>query len=155
LKYPREEVALENHWIIDHWIDIDGEPQDVWPWLAQMGNGRAGWYSYDWIDNLGKKSLNFIDPSLVKIFKDQKIPFGSIAEIEPNQSLTYQFGKRARSTYFLEPLEGKKTRLWARLRVESPVPKLKTFFKIGHFVMQQKQFAEIKKRVEGRSKTEL
>jgi hypothetical protein len=25
----------------------------VWPWLAQMGSGRAGWYAYDFIDNGG------------------------------------------------------------------------------------------------------
>jgi hypothetical protein len=31
-------------------IDIDATPEDVWPWLVQMGYGRAGWYSYDALD---------------------------------------------------------------------------------------------------------
>ncbi len=31
-------------------IDIKATPDEVWPWLAQMGYGRAGWYSYDALD---------------------------------------------------------------------------------------------------------
>jgi hypothetical protein len=31
-------------------ITIDTQPHDIWPWLVQLGYGRAGWYSYDWID---------------------------------------------------------------------------------------------------------
>ena len=37
-------------------ITISAAPQDVFPWIRQMGFGRAGWYSYDWLDNLGRKS---------------------------------------------------------------------------------------------------
>jgi len=35
-------------------ITIKAPPQDVFPWIRQMGFGRAGWYSYDWLDNLGR-----------------------------------------------------------------------------------------------------
>jgi hypothetical protein len=35
-------------------ITIDATPEDVWPWLVQMGFGRAGWYSYDRLDQRGK-----------------------------------------------------------------------------------------------------
>src|SRR3954471_24115246 len=35
---------------------IDAPPADVWPWLVQMGFGRAGWYSYDRLDNGGRPS---------------------------------------------------------------------------------------------------
>ena len=38
-------------------ITISAPPQDVFPWIRQMGFGRAGWYSYDWLDNLGRKRL--------------------------------------------------------------------------------------------------
>jgi hypothetical protein len=34
-----------------HAITIDARPEQVWPWIAQMGAGRAGWYSWDAIDN--------------------------------------------------------------------------------------------------------
>ncbi len=33
-------------------VTIQARPDDIWPWLVQIGTGRAGWYSYDWIENL-------------------------------------------------------------------------------------------------------
>jgi hypothetical protein len=33
-------------------ITIDAPPEDVWPWLVQMGQGRGGLYSYDGLENL-------------------------------------------------------------------------------------------------------
>lgn len=33
-------------------ITIDATPEQVWPWLVQWGQGRGGWYSYDWLENL-------------------------------------------------------------------------------------------------------
>ena len=33
-------------------IGIDAPPSAIWPWLVQMGPGRAGAYTYDWIENL-------------------------------------------------------------------------------------------------------
>lgn len=33
-------------------IVIEAAPEQVWPWLAQFGQGRGGWYSYDWLENL-------------------------------------------------------------------------------------------------------
>lgn len=35
---------------VTHAITIRRSPHDIWPWLAQMGSGRAGWYAYDFID---------------------------------------------------------------------------------------------------------
>jgi hypothetical protein len=39
-----------------HAITIDAPPEQVWPWIAQMGAGRAGWHSWDLIDNGGTPS---------------------------------------------------------------------------------------------------
>ena len=33
-------------------ITIDAPPAAIWPWLVQMGSGRGGVYTYDWIENL-------------------------------------------------------------------------------------------------------
>ena len=41
-------------------IGIAARPNDIWPWLAQLGYGKAGWYSYDWIDNDGQPSADEI-----------------------------------------------------------------------------------------------
>jgi hypothetical protein len=46
-----------------HAITIHRSPRDVWPWLAQMGAGRrAGWYSYDLLDNGRQPSAGRIVP---------------------------------------------------------------------------------------------
>jgi hypothetical protein len=37
-------------------ITIDAPPEAVWPWLVQMGFGRAGWYSYDRLDMRGRSA---------------------------------------------------------------------------------------------------
>jgi hypothetical protein len=44
-------------------ITIDASPEEIFPWLLQIGYGRGGWYSYDWIDNDGKPSVERIDPA--------------------------------------------------------------------------------------------
>lgn len=39
---------------------LDAPPQEVWPWLVQMGCHQAGWYSWDLLDNAGKPSATRI-----------------------------------------------------------------------------------------------
>jgi len=33
-------------------ITINAATNDIWPWIAQLGQGRGGFYSYDWLENL-------------------------------------------------------------------------------------------------------
>ena len=40
----------ESHYRIDHAITIDAPVDSVWPWMAQIGQDRAGFYSYDWLE---------------------------------------------------------------------------------------------------------
>jgi pimeloyl-ACP methyl ester carboxylesterase len=48
-------------------ITIDAPPEAVWPWIVQIGFRRAGFYSYDLLDNLGHPSAERIDPDLQAI----------------------------------------------------------------------------------------
>ena len=43
-------------------VTIRAPTDQVWPWLTQLGYGRAGWYSYDWLDNDGRRSAEQIRP---------------------------------------------------------------------------------------------
>lgn len=43
-------------------VTIDAPPSSVWPWLVQMGCDRAGWYSWDRLDNGGVPSADRIHP---------------------------------------------------------------------------------------------
>ena len=45
-------------------LTVNAPPGDIWPWLVQMGQGRGGLYSYDWLDRL----FGFLDrPSATRI----------------------------------------------------------------------------------------
>ena len=47
-----------------HAITINAPPEQVWPLIAQMGGSRAGWYSWDLIDNGGTPSARRVVPEL-------------------------------------------------------------------------------------------
>jgi hypothetical protein len=44
-------------------ITIAAPAEQVWPWLVQLGYGRGGWYSYDWIDNDASPARTASSPS--------------------------------------------------------------------------------------------
>ncbi|HVZ80225.1 MAG TPA: SRPBCC family protein [bacterium] len=46
---------------------IEAPAYRVWPWLAQMGCRRGGWYSYDRLDNGGVPSALYVHPELQRI----------------------------------------------------------------------------------------
>jgi hypothetical protein len=60
---PGDEIVPNAEAIDTRGIDIAAPPKDVWPWLVQMGYGRAGWYSYDELDMDGP-SADRIMPEL-------------------------------------------------------------------------------------------
>ena len=53
---PGDEVVANAAVSDTRGITIDAPPADVWPWLVQMGFGRAGWYSYDALDMKGSSA---------------------------------------------------------------------------------------------------
>jgi hypothetical protein len=55
-------------------ITIASPPELVWPWLVQMGCMRAGWYSHDVFDNLGRPSATTIEPALQDLQVGQWVP---------------------------------------------------------------------------------
>ena len=54
-------------------VSIAVPPAQVWPWLVQVGFGRAGFYSYDLLDNLGRPSTGEILPEF------QTVALGDVA----------------------------------------------------------------------------
>ena len=59
---PGDDLIPQPIGSVNHAITIRRPPGEVWPWLAQMGSGRAGWYAYDFIDNGGQRSAEQILP---------------------------------------------------------------------------------------------
>ena len=59
-----------------HAISIAAPPRDVWPWLAQLGQGRGGLYSYDWLENLigcGVHSVDAVVPQWQTVAVDDEV----------------------------------------------------------------------------------
>src|SRR6185436_11646896 len=63
-------------------VTIMASAEDVWPWLVQMGPGRGGAYTYDWIENvfgLGMRSADTVHPEW------QHIEVGDAPSVAPGK----------------------------------------------------------------------
>ncbi|MCD4753711.1 MAG: hypothetical protein K8R40_11620 [Anaerolineaceae bacterium] len=59
-------------------VTINASPGNIYPWLVQMGINRAGWYSYDLLDNLARRSAEVILP------EHQNIQVGDLIPMSPD-----------------------------------------------------------------------
>jgi hypothetical protein len=69
-------------------ITIDALPGAVWPWLVQVGCGRAGFYSHDLLDNLGRPSATTIVAALQHLEIGQWVPMSPSATPTHRTALT-------------------------------------------------------------------
>jgi hypothetical protein len=146
-----------------HAITIHAQPSDVWPWLAQMGCRRAGWYSYDGLDNGGLPSADRILPTLQRVEVGDLFPWAPTADdgfivwsVEHGQALV--LGGTAGSLYrvtwafVLERIDDMSTRLLTRASAEythlAVAPWLWLIMRPIHFGMQRKQLLNLKASVE-------
>lgn len=53
---PGDALVPVPHFTATRVVTIDAPPAAVWPWLVQIGRGRAGFYAYDLLDNAGQPS---------------------------------------------------------------------------------------------------
>jgi hypothetical protein len=165
-----EEVALEmaGDELIDQptfnvtrAITIRARPEEIWPWIVQIGFRRAGFYSYDLLDNLGKPSADRIIPELQHIEVGTWIPMsGKVSEetafcvraFEPNHWMLWE---KAASTWAwkLIPIDEEYTRLiirlkcryrWTRPTIVSDL----ILMELGDFPMMRKLMLGIKQRAE-------
>jgi hypothetical protein len=69
-RLPGDELVDPATIVTEHATDIAGEPQEVWPWLTQLGWHLGGYYTPKWVDRLlfpgNWPSLDRLDPALVR-----------------------------------------------------------------------------------------
>lgn len=146
-------------------IVVDAVPDDVYPWFAQMGPGRAGWYSYDRIDNAGVESAREINADWV--VSEPGASMGSMAGIEfvatdfaPGRHLVIALaGSSIMSftlAYLFEPWGEHSTRVLVRVRGASDRggcrdPLIRYVLGPADFVMVRRQLIGVKERAEHRS----
>ncbi|MES9538565.1 MULTISPECIES: hypothetical protein [unclassified Actinomadura] len=161
---------------------LPAPPEAVWPWLVQMGNGRAGWYSWDLLDNGGRPSSDRVVPEWQDLAVGDRLPavpsgemYFRVEVLDPGRTLVLRSdlelpsgrsfdprGPRPRAysdgiwAFHLRPLPDGCTRLVVRTRGrgEPSVPNRLFAWLFGepaHFVMQQRQFRNLRRLVAGRA----
>jgi hypothetical protein len=60
--YPGADLIPDGERAATMAVTIDVPPDQVWPWLVQMGGDRGGWYSWDRLDNRGRPSAREVHP---------------------------------------------------------------------------------------------
>jgi hypothetical protein len=159
-------------------VTIDAPPSEVWPWLVQMGCNRAGWYSWDRLDNGGVRSTEHLHAEWQEISVGDRLastPSGSawfeVAALEPERFMGLRAALDLRGRPFdtagrrprffsdslwgfrLEELTGGRTRLVVsgyaatRPRFLLAIGNF-VFWEPAHWIMQTRQFANLRRRAE-------
>jgi hypothetical protein len=135
-------------------VTIHAPVEAVWPWLAQIGQDRGGFYSYEALENLAgceMRNADYVHPEWQQRVVGDTIPLHPRAGLklklfEPNRALVLE----GWGAFVLEPIDEQTTRLIARSRG----PRSWTTLALGvlgeipHFVMERKMLLGIKERAE-------
>jgi len=161
-----------------HGITIARTPEEIWPWLLQMGGRRAGFYSIDALDNAGRRSARELHPELSHLAVGDFIPalpwvedgfevlhlerpralvLGSLFDVDGGDQLPFGAPRPRRYwhvtwAFALEALDEKSTRLHVRARAACPPGDLArvAVMRPVHHLMETMQLRHLAARVEGR-----
>jgi hypothetical protein len=145
-------------------ISICAPPSAIWPWIVQMGSGKAGMYTYDWIENLLGLNMHSADEILPQ-FQDRKVgdleqigskgPRLQVAVLEPEKALVVRSEDGNWVWAFcLYPTSDGRTVLVSRNRIASPGASARTrllntlVMEPGSLVMERKMLRGIRQRAE-------
>jgi hypothetical protein len=150
-------------------VTVDAPSEQVWSWVVQLGQGRGGFYSYTWLENLVGAGIHNVDrilPELQELEEGDSIrmvrenywlqsPITSmtVERIDPDQTLVLQGHDGGTWTFHLDPIDDETTRLIVRGRK----PKNRTAigyvlryltYELPHFIMERGMMLGIQTRAE-------
>jgi hypothetical protein len=142
-------------------ITIGGRPEEVWPWLIQVGVLRAGWYADDLLDNFARPSIRRIVPELQDLRVGQWLPMVPrpsertafiVDSFEEPSWLLWRSPNRT-FAWRLVPLGEQRTRLIARLQTVYEWRRPLTLgtvllMELGDYPMMRRMLLGIRERVE-------
>jgi hypothetical protein len=164
---PGDEIPVNATFYATRAVTIAGTPQEIWPWLVQWGYGRAGFYGYDVLENIGSpsglRSADRIIPELQSRAVGDRVLMNDLAwftvqAIRPNQNMVltgtvYPPTPTSVMTWALYPIDASHTRLVNRFRFQHAAPfplvALNALTEFGDHVALKKILLGIKGRVEG------
>ena len=179
---PGDELVPDAVGQFTHSIVISAPPEQIWPWLVQMGCRRAGFYSLDVLDNAGVPSAREIRPDLqqlrvgdrmpaspsadayfdvLKVERDHALLMGALFDVEQHRQLPFDAPRPEKFwhvswAFALEPLDEARTRLYARSRAafSSSERFHGLWIRPVHHVMQTTQLRHLAERAEGRGSSD-
>ncbi len=126
---PGDELIPKPNFQMTHALNVDAPPEAVWPWIAQMGRERTGYYALDLFTNRGIPSATFIRQDIPAPEVGQEMDGGlRVLAVEPNRQLIFGgFSLRrlggvvqdVTTLYLLERRRDGSTRLLVRRRALS------------------------------------
>ena len=162
-KLPGDELLPEASIVSTRAVTIDAPSAAVWPWLVQMGSGRGGAYTYDWIENLLGLHMHSASQILPQ-FQDLKVgdelplsPAGPVMRVEvcdPERTLAVRSVDGNWAWIFALAAEAGRTRLISRNRIATPGARTPVrLFNLlvmepGSLIMERKMLLGIKQRAE-------
>lgn len=139
-------------------VTVLATPSEIWPWLVQMGYGKAGFYSYDRIDNDGIPSAVEIVPRYQHLQVGDSIPltahdFVVVTVMEPDSSMLWEYRGGGDTVVFtwswrLYPVAERSTRLVTRLRYRASSLHTRLMLDLIEIVMMRKCMLGIRARAE-------
>jgi hypothetical protein len=162
-KLPGDELLTEPDIVSTRTAWVDAPASSIWPWLVQMGPGRGGAYTYDWIENLfglGMHSADTILPQYqdLQVGDAQRLgkrgPLLRVAVLEAERSLVMRSDDGNWVWAFSLVPETAGTRLISRNRIATPGAPLPIrllnllIMEPGSLIMERKMLLGIKQRAE-------
>jgi hypothetical protein len=169
---PGDELIVRTTGDSTHGATIDAQPEEVWPWIAQIGDDRGGFYSYTFIENLLQKAAAGGDA----IYHNASRILPQLQDPQPGEGLVMDSLKvysvdpgkwllAAQSPevgqfdwvwlWHIEPVGTDQTRLLVRMAIRLPGvasnPAVSKVTDLGGFVMGRRMIEGLKLRAEGRT----
>jgi hypothetical protein len=175
--YPGDELVAEPRWSWTHGVEIDGSAEEVWPWIAQIGADRAGFYSYQWLENLAGcqlRNAEAIHPAWAvreegRLLLHPEVPALYVTAVAPGKYFVAHARADAAARaanrpwaevswlFFVEPIDERRCRFISRYRCACS-DEIATQLEFGPtllepigFAMDRRMLLGVKERVERRS----
>ena len=163
MKLAGDELLPDAGLVSTRAVTIDAPPAAVWPWLVQIGSGRGGAYTYDWIENLLGLHMHSARQVLSQ-FQNLQVgdelplapgrPVMRVEVCDPERTLTTRFADGNWVWIFALVAEDGQTRLISRNRIAArggwlPVRLFNLLvMEPGSLIMERKMLLGIKQRAE-------
>jgi hypothetical protein len=162
-KLPGDDLLPSAGLVSTRAVTVDAPPGAIWPWLVQMGSGRGGAYTYDWIENLfglGMHNADAILPQFQDLKVGDELPLGPSRPVmrvevcDPERALAIRIADGNWVWIFVLLSEHGRTRLISRNRIAMPAASLPArllyllVMEPGSLIMERKMLLGIKQRAE-------